>query len=200
MSKKQSLLFVHGAQGSGKSTLTNLLREKLTHTTLMRLAGVPADQEDPNTQALRYHVAMLEAVNQAYGTGMNFIFDRSYLCEKVYANLGFKEHSFDKELKVITSGMKELSKRYNIYFVLLTASKEVFQQRLKREGKTVFEGIEFDAQNSINQQEEYLNEFEDLPEDVGVLILPTNDMSTEELAQFIIEAIKEEDEDEETNC
>ena len=199
MNQKQSILLIHGAQGSGKSTITNLLREKMTHTTLLRLAGVPSNQEEANHQALRYHVAMLEAVNQAYGTGMNFIFDRSYLCEKVYANLGFKTHSFEKEIKVITTGMKELAKRYNVYFVLLTASEEVFEKRLKREGKAVFESVQFSPINSITQQEEYLNEFENLPEEVGVLIIPTNHMTAEEIADFIIEATREEEEHEEEN-
>ena len=199
MSKKQSILFIHGAQGSGKSTVTNRLREKMTHTTLLRLAGVPSQQEGADRQSLRYHVAMLEAVNQAYGTGMNFIFDRSYLCEKVYANLGFKPHSFEKEIKVITTGIKELVMRYNIYYVLLTASEETFKERLNREGKAVFESVYFDSSNSIAQQEEYLNEFEDLPEEVGVLIIPTNQMTAEEVADFIMEAIREEEKNEEEN-
>ena len=97
---RQKLILVHGGQGSGKSSVTNALREKMTHTTLMRLAGVPSDQEKANTRSLQYHMSMLEAVNQCYGTGMNFIFDRSYLCEKVYANMGFKGHTLEESANV----------------------------------------------------------------------------------------------------
>ena len=95
--KKQRLIFVHGGQGCGKSTVTNSLRENLTHTTLMRLAGVPSNQSDANNCAFKYHLAMLQSVQLSTQTGMNFVFDRSFLCEKVYANLGFKTHSFEHE-------------------------------------------------------------------------------------------------------
>ena len=71
---RQKLILVHGGQGCGKSSITNALREKMTHTTLMRLAGVPK-QEEANLYSLKYHMSMLEAVNQSYGSGMNFVFD-----------------------------------------------------------------------------------------------------------------------------
>ena len=189
---RQKLILVHGGQGSGKSSVTNALREKMTHTTLMRLAGVPSDQEKANTRSLQYHMSMLEAVNQCYGTGMNFIFDRSYLCEKVYANMGFKGHTFEEETRILNQGVRELSTRYDIYFVLLTASEQTLQQRLNREGKPQFEQVKFSAKNSLKQQEEYLDEFDDLPEEVGIFIIPTDGMTADEVAELIIKKTKGE--------
>ena len=187
--ERQTIIFVHGGQGCGKSTVTNLLREKMTHTTLFRLAGVPTNQEEPHIASLRYHMAMLEGVNQSRGSGMNFIFDRSYLCEKVYANLGFKPHSFEEECRVITNGIETLAKSFNIYFVLLTATERTLTHRLKRDGKPQFEDVKFSAENSLKQQMEYLYEFDYLPETVGMMTVPTDNMGAEEVADFIIERI-----------
>lgn len=190
--KKQKIIFIHGGQGSGKSTVTNLLREKMTHTTLLRLAGVPSDQDDPCTRSFQYHMAMLEGVNLTYGSGMNFIFDRSFLCDKIYANLGFKSYDFEKETEVITSGLKQLATRFEVYFVLLMTSKETLEQRLKRGDKPQFEQVKFSAENSLKQQEEYAYEFEQLPDEVGILMLPTDDLTAEEVANRIIELTKGE--------
>lgn len=187
--EKQTVIFVHGGQGCGKSTVTNLLREKMTHTTLLRLAGVPSGQEEPNIASMRYHMAMLEGVNQSYGSRMNFVFDRSFLCEKVYANLGFKAHDFERECRVIANGIEDLAKRFNIYFVLLTATEETLNHRLKRDDKPQFEDVKFSAENSLKQQEEYLYEFDYLPESVGLMTIPTDKMDANQVADYIIEHI-----------
>ena len=195
---RQKLILVHGGQGCGKSSITNALREKMTHTTLMRLAGVPK-QEEACLYSLKYHMSMLEAVNQSYGSGMNFVFDRSYLCERVYAKMGFKDHSFEKETQILQQGICELATRYDIYFVLLTASEETLHQRLNREGKPQFEEVVFSAKNSINQQEAYLDEFDYLPDEVGVFVIPTDRMSVNEVADLIIKQINKEEDNEETS-
>lgn len=196
---RQKLILVHGGQGCGKSSVTNALREKMTHTTLMRLAGVPK-QDEANLCSLQYHMSMLEAVNQCYGTGMNFVFDRSFLCERIYANMGFKDHSFEKEVQILRQGICELATRYDIYFVLLTATEETLKQRLNREGKPQFEQVKFSAKNSIKQQEEYLYEFDYLPEEVGIFIIPTDGMDANQVAELIIEQTqKEEDNGEASN-
>ena len=196
--KRQKIIFVHGGQGCGKSSVTNALREKMTHTTLMRLAGVPSSEEGA-LNSLRYHMSMLESVNQCYGTGMNFVFDRSFMCERVYANLGFKPHTFDKEVNILRRGIEQLSTRYDIYFVLLTANQETLQQRLNREGKPQFEDVIFDAKNSFKQQKEYLNEFDYLSERVGIFVINTDNLSVDEIASLIIENTQKEESHEETS-
>ena len=37
---KPKLIIVEGAQGVGKGTVTNMLREKVPYSTLMRLSGI----------------------------------------------------------------------------------------------------------------------------------------------------------------
>lgn len=180
------LIFVHGGQGCGKSTVTNLLREKMLHTTLMRLAGVPAEQLTPNQAAFNYHFATLQTAKLSAETGMNFVFDRSYLCEKVYANLGFKTHSFATETEELTRQIKRLTDHYSVEFILLTASENVLKERLKRGDKPQFEQVSFNAMNSINQQKSYLEEFSKLPKEVSCRVINTDNLTPEEIADQII--------------
>lgn len=190
--KKQRLIFVHGGQGCGKSTVTNSLRENLTHTTLMRLAGVPSNQSDANNCAFKYHLAMLQSVQLSTQTGMNFVFDRSFLCERVYANLGFKTHSFEHETEELNRFIETLTDHYEVWFVLLTASEHTLETRLNRGDKPQFEHVKFDSTNSLNQQKEYQNEFKKLPPSVHQLILNTDGKTSEEVANHIIKLTKGE--------
>ena len=186
------LIFIHGGQGCGKSTVTNLLREKMLHTTLMRLAGVPAEQLAPNQAAFNYHFATLQTAKLSAETGMNFVFDRSYLCEKVYANLGFKTHSFATETEELTHEIEQLTQHYSVEFVLLTASEEVLKERLNRGDKPQFEQVSFNAKNSINQQKSYLEEFLKLPKQVSCWVINTDHLTPEAIANQIINHKKEE--------
>lgn len=188
--KRNKIIFVHGGQGCGKSTTTNLLREQMTHTTLLRLAGVPSQQEDPAHSSLRYHYSMLEGMNLSAGSGMNFVVDRSFLCEKVYANLGFKDYDFEEQNIIISSCLEVLAKHFDVTFVLLTATKETLNQRLNEREKVQFEGVKFDASNSINQQKEYEKEFKNLPKNVEKLIIPTDNLTPHEIVKIIIEKSK----------
>ena len=186
------LIFIHGGQGCGKSTVTNLLREKMLHTTLIRLAGVPSNQSAPNKAAFIYHFATLQTAGLASHTGMNFVFDRSYLCEKVYANLGFKTHSFATETEELTRQIKRLTDLYSVEFILLTASENVLKERLKRGDKPQFEQVSFNAMNSINQQKSYLEEFSKLPKEVSCRVINTDNLTPEEIVDQIINHKKEE--------
>ena len=192
-SEKPVVVFVHGGQGCGKSTVTNVLREQWTHAVLMRLAGVPSTQEKSNEKSKQYHYEMLKAV-QNIGrceAGMNFIFDRSFLCEKIYANLGFKAYDFKAETAFLhEKGLKPLLASYRVYMVLLTATEETLNERLIRGDKPQFEQVVFEAKNSLAQQAEYLKEFESLPEGVQTLIIPTDGLTGVESAQRIMKKIK----------
>ena len=195
--KKQKIVFLHGAQGVGKTTVSNYLRERLVHTTLIRLAGVPSYQEDANQKALLYHLSLLDGVNRTYGTMMNYVMDRSFLCEKVYANLGFKPHDFEKECEIIENVIETMTEYFDLYFVLLKANEETFSKRLKTRKKAQFEAVKFKVENSLKQQEEYEKELQKLPQAVNVLTMFVDDSTSSEVADFIIETIfKKEEEDE----
>lgn len=190
---KPRLIFVHGGQGCGKSTVTNLLREKMLHTTLMRLAGVPSQHQKADQRSYQYHLAMLQSAKLSAQTGMNFVYDRSFLCEKVYANLGFKPHTFEQETEELRQVLDALTEFYQVDFILLTASKEVLQGRLNRGDKPQFEAVVFDAENSLKQQEMYQKEFLKLPHSVNCYVLNTDQLTPEQVTNHIIQLQKEDE-------
>lgn len=191
--KKPVVVFVHGGQGCGKSTVTNLLRECWTHTSLLRLAGVPSQQENAAEKSKQYHYELLKSI-QAIGshqTGMNFVFDRSFLCEKIYANLGFKAYDFKEQTAFLhEEGLKPLLEHYRVYMVLLTASEQTLQRRLNRKDKPQFEQVVFEASNSLAQQSEYRKEFASLPEGIETIILPTDGRTGEESVKCLLASIQ----------
>ena len=187
--EKQKIVFLHGAQGVGKTTITNLLREKLTHTTLIRLAGVPSYQEEADKKAMLYHLSLMDGMNRTFGTGMNYIVDRSFLCEKVYSNLGYKPHTFEDEVIIIENVLETMTEYFDIYFVLLKANEETLQQRLRQREKAQFEAVQFKVENSLAQQKEYEKEFLSLPKSVHLLGIEVDGMSSDFISDFIVNQI-----------
>jgi len=127
---KPYFIVVEGAQGVGKSSLTNGLRESIPYTTLLRLSGT---KESSAEHAFINHKSILNMVKDNAGLGMNFVCDRSYFSEEVYCKLGYKKHSFDKECADLTASLATLVDHYNIIFLLLTAGGFDLGERLRRE-------------------------------------------------------------------
>ena len=191
--EKPIVVFVHGGQGCGKSTVTNILREQWTHTVLMRLSGVPSSQDNAQEKSKQYHYEMMRSVYNCgvAQTGMSFVFDRSFLCEKIYANLGFKTYSFEEETVFLREeGLEPLLEYYRVYMVLLTANEETLTKRLCRGDKPQFEQVEFKAKNSLAQQQEYLKEFQKLPAGVETFIVATDGLTGKESANRVMSLIK----------
>lgn len=155
--EKKHLIIVEGAQGAGKTTITNALREQIPYTNLMRLSGIK-DGNPLSVGALRLHELNLLKKSAPY---INFILDRCYITEQVYARLGFKEN-FDKEYEVLNNELVKLSRFYHITFIILIGNEESFKQRLLNREKAQHANVQFGVDNSIKQQSEYLRLFSDM--------------------------------------
>lgn len=159
--EKKHLIIVEGAQGAGKTTITNALREQIPYTNLMRLSGIK-DGNPLSVGALRLHELKLIRNSASY---INFILDRCHITEQVYANLGFKEN-FDKEYEVLNNELVKLSKFYHITFIILIGNEESFKQRLSNREKAQHANVQFGVENSIKQQAEYLRLFTGISWDI----------------------------------
>lgn len=159
--EKKHLIIVEGAQGAGKTTITNALREQIPYTNLMRLSGIK-DGNPLSVGALRLHELNLLKKSAPY---INFILDRCYITEQVYARLGFKEN-FDKEYEVLNNELVKLSRFYHVTFIILIGNKESFKQRLLNREKAQHANVQFGVDNSIKQQSEYLRLFADMSWDI----------------------------------
>lgn len=156
MEKKPYLIIVDGPQGAGKSTITNLLREKITSSVLIRHAGVPDRSETGCEKSYTSHKETLKYIKGCIGTGLSFVMDRSHFSEKVYCNLGYKPYSFESETEKLNWFLDRiLGQFYNVLLVVLIAGEKEYAERLDRKKG---EYQKFDPESSKAQSKEFQEE------------------------------------------
>lgn len=149
------LIVVEGAQGAGKTTVTDFIRYSLPYTNLYRLYGTSDSTATGKQKAKDMYVDLLEYMKKMENKSINLLFDRTFFTEENYCRLGKKEYSFTDVYENLLDDFARLD--FDIYYVTLYLQDEnEFAKRLNREGKAVFKGSEFGIQNSINQQRVYL--------------------------------------------
>lgn len=149
---KPKLVFIIGSQGSGKSTICKELRESLSNTTLMDLSAVKDKTEVGERKMYRFHKNLLDMFENSKFTTMNWVICRSFMCEKIYCNLGFKEYSFEMYYRLLVEQLESLAKEYDINIILLKVNPKLLETRLKRDK---FEYQKFSVESSMKQQEQY---------------------------------------------
>lgn len=155
---KPKIVMVIGAKGTGKSTLTNWLREQMICTNLLRLSGHGKTHITPKYATCKQYNALLDYLSASANCGYNFILDSSWITEQVYCRLGLgtKNYKFDNESLAFMDKFLtlELNGYYDVYVIHLECNQQVIGQRLNR-GKGVYDDIRFDAENSINEMMTY---------------------------------------------
>lgn len=155
----KNLIIVEGAQGVGKGTITTALRERLTSTNLMRLAGLPIT----STAELVFENRRNEMAFMQYSEGLNWVLDRSYITDLIYQKMGKKPYTysyFSTYRDKLDNQLMYLTFKYNVYLVLLKASENEFVRRLYRPNKAAYENMAFSAKSSMTQQHFYDIEFD----------------------------------------
>lgn len=180
------VILIEGSQGVYKSSVTNILREKLTSTNLLRLSGVKGKTKQDEVKSFSYHANVLNMVADSHECGLNWVFDRSYLSDRVYAKLGYKDYDFEYYSGVLAEKLSRLASYYDVFFFVLTADEESFKERLCRD-KGEYQS--FSVESSINQQNEYLNEIEKLDKRVATFVIDTSNKTSVDVAEMIIKII-----------
>ena len=153
---KPKLIIVEAAPAGGKSSTTDLLRERMLNTTLFRLSSIGKDDK---YNVFSYHTSILMLLYDMKHSQMNCVMDRSFLSQYVYARLGYKSHSFEEETQRLLDRLNTLGLFYDVHLVLLAANKQDYEERLKRD-KAQY--IEHSVENSIKQQREYMKVFDEI--------------------------------------
>lgn len=150
---KPFLIIIEGPQGSGKSTVTNLLREKIKSVNLIRMSGVEDKEVTGKEKSLKVHLETLKMIRKTSKCNINYVLDRSFVSELVFANLGTKKYEiYAEDVMEIGKEIEKLKKKYNLLYIILSAPKHLIDERLKRD-KVIYES--FSAENSERQLKEY---------------------------------------------
>lgn len=174
---KPKLVFVEGSVGSGKSSITKLLREQLPYTMLLDLSSIKDKTiETGRDKMYKYHSKILQMFEDTAECGMSYVCSRSFLSELCYTELGFKEYSFKVNANELMSNVDYLTKFYDVYFILLKTNEEQLKDRLKRDK---FQYVEHSVKNAMVQQQMYQQIFRDYAEkdtDIKFFELENNDL------------------------
>lgn len=181
------LLIVEGTIGSGKSTLTHTLREKMKHTQLLSLSSLDSTKyvfrEDD--QYLFFHESVLEFCRRNLGNS-NIILCRSYLSDYIYYKLNHKSSDYEGELnyKILSCELKELTKIATVEIIILITNEEELKTRLNRDK---FQLIEHTVEEAVAQQEEYLKVGEDLKQKgFNVRIIDNSTSTVDEVVDMVM--------------
>lgn len=184
------LIVVEGAQGAGKTTTTDFLRYSLSYTNLYRLCGTSDSTKTGLKKATDMYENLLDYVEKMENLSINLVFDRTFFTEENYCRLGKKEYSFTEEYNKLLERFAKLD--FDIYYITLYLEDEnLYNERLSRGGKAVFETSKFGVENSINQQRVYLEmakEIKDKYPNINVINIKS-DRKLEEIQKEIREKI-----------
>lgn len=164
---KNRIIIVEGPQGTGKTTLTNYLRENIPSSNLYRLSGQKDKTLNGKEISRKMYLALLAYLKKMEDTPMDLIFDKTFFTEEIYARLGYKEYSFTDIYEMLVTQLESLN--YDIYFIVLYLEDgNIYEERLKREHHTY---QSFSVENSMCQQEAYLKMIKEL-ENSSIQIIP----------------------------
>lgn len=149
------LIIVEGPQGAGKTTITDYIRNRLPYTNLYRLSGTSDSSKNGKAKAAEMYDDLLSYIKKLENKSINLLFDRTFFTEEIYCRMKKKEYDFSDVYFTLEQELFNMD--YDIYYITLYLNNTSnYEFRLLRPGKAIFEVSKFSIQNSIAQQQEYL--------------------------------------------
>ena len=149
------LIVVEGAQGAGKTTVTDYLRYSLSYTNLYRLSGTADSTKEGKIKAKEMYENLLDYIKKMENKSINLIFDRTFFSEENYCRMGKKDYVFTDVYEKLLDEFSKLD--FEIYYITVyLKDTNQYNSRLQRKGKANLKYSKFESENSIKQQEVYL--------------------------------------------
>ena len=186
------IIIVEGAQGAGKTTVTDFLRYAVKYTNLYRLTGTSDSSIEGKKKATIMYENLLQYMKTLENLNINLLFDRTFFTEEIYCRLGFKDYTFTDVYERLVEELSKMDFKI-FYFTLYLKDEGQFGERLAREGKAVPKYAKFKAESSINQQREYLKMAEEIKQkypNINVVNIQ-NDKDFEEVKKELIDILGE---------
>lgn len=186
------IIIVEGAQGAGKTTVTDFLRYAVKYTNLYRLTGTSDSSIEGKKKATIMYDNLLNYMKTLENLSINLLFDRTFFTEEIYCRLGFKDYSFTDVYERLVEELSKMDFKI-FYFTLYLKDEGQFEKRLARAGKAVPQYAKFKAESSINQQREYLKMAEEIKQkypNINVVNIQ-NDRDFEEVKKELIDILGE---------
>ena len=157
------IIIVEGAQGAGKTTITDFIRHAIPYTNLYRLSGTADSSKEGKQKAENMYEDLLEYIGKLQNMSVNLLFDRTFFTEEIYCRLGFKDYNFSDVYQRLLEKLADMD--FDIYYITMYLSDEnEFEKRIKRSGKATNKYAKFNKQSSINQQNAYLKLADEIKE------------------------------------
>ena len=170
------LIVVEGAQGAGKTTITDFIRHSLKYTNLYRLSGTADSSPAGLQKSKEMYFDLIEYIKKLENKSINLLFDRTFFTEENYCRLGKKQYSFTQVYDKLLDEFSKLD--FEIYYITLyLEDTKQYEKRLAREGKAKVDYAKFGAENSIEQQNTYLKMAEEINEkypNIKTINIPTD--------------------------
>jgi len=129
--EKNRIIIVEGPQGSGKTSLTSYLRTVIPGADLHRLCGLKDKSLAGKEKSKVRYLALLDYLKQLESLSLDFIFDRFFFSEEVYAQIGYKAYNFSEIYQSLVEKLCSLD--YEIYLIILYLQNEsLYKDRLDR--------------------------------------------------------------------
>lgn len=191
--EKDKVIILEGAQGVGKTTITNMLREQIPYSLLYRLSGIEDKTDLGMTKIFNHYVTLLDYLKNDAGTGFTHIFDRIFVSEQCYSQIGVSEYDFTSNFEKLLLLTKMLESQLDITFILLEADESVISKRLEsHKNKVKHAGLEFMVENSIKQQLQYKELFDQISrQGFRAYSIDTSSLSLQEVVDKIKEGVYE---------
>lgn len=190
---KGRIVIVEGGQACGKTTVTNILRERILYCNLYRLSGIKDKSPEGQAKIATHYISLMNYLKTAEVIPFTHVFDRTFTTETVYSRLSHTEYSFEEMHETLWGMLEEMALKMPVYYVVLLMPKEKLEQTIcSKSNKPEHAGIKFEVEESLAQQKEFLK-IGEKTRNIKYFIIDCKERSASEVADGIIKAIETEE-------